>query len=99
MSGNIVSFKLCMIDLRGVPEDLLACLGFSSRELSIAHTQLSTGQISTMLQTITSHFQHNIEDLEIREENLKYVDTDIIAACQAKLKKCILDEFSNPKLS
>ena len=91
MSGNIVSYKLHMIDLSNVPEDLLACLVFSSRDLSISQTQLSTAQISAILHTIRNHFQLSIQDLEIREENLKYVDTDIIADCQTKLKKCILN--------
>ena len=95
ISGNIVSYKLHMIDLSNVPEDLLACLVFSSRELSISQTQLSTGQISAILHTIRNHFQLSIQDLEIRVENLKYVDTDIIADCQTKLKKCILNEFSH----
>ena len=97
LSGNIVSYKLHMIDLSNVPEDLLACLVFSSRVLSISQTQLSTGQISAILHTIRNHFQLSIQDLEIREENLKHVNTDIIADCQTKLKKCILNEFSHSR--
>ena len=87
MSGNIVAYSLSGVDLSRVPEDLLASLAISCRELSIANTKLSTGQLSAILHTVQSHYQNTLEELDIREKNLKYVQTKQKTGCIAAQAK------------
>ena len=93
MSGIVLAYRLFSIDLRDVPEDLLVFLVLSCRELSISKTNLSTSQLSAILQAIQR--SDNLEELELKEKNLKDITAQGKAACIASLKTVLLDDFSN----
>ena len=93
MSGNVVAYRLCGIDLREVPGDLLNSMVTASRELNISGTKLSTCQLSAIFQAIQR--ADVLEEVEIKEENLKYVPTQRITPCIAALKRVIIDDCSN----
>ena len=93
MSGNVVAYRLSGIDLREVPGDLLNSMVTASRELNISGTKLSTCQLSAIFQAIQR--ADVLEELEIKEENLKYVPTQRITPCIAALKRVIIDDCSN----
>jgi len=64
----------------------------ASRELNISGTKLSNCQLSAIFQAIQR--ADVLEELEIKEENLKYVPTQRITPCIAALKRVIIDDCS-----
>eukprot|EP00092_Neocalanus_flemingeri_P020551 GFUD01022264.1.p1 GENE.GFUD01022264.1~~GFUD01022264.1.p1 ORF type:complete len:843 (-),score=156.45 GFUD01022264.1:136-2664(-) len=92
-SGQIVEFRLCRIDLKEVPEDLLAAMVSTAKVLNISYTKLSTSQLSAIFKA--TQVADGLEELELKEENLKYVPTYQITASIPSLKKVSLDDCSN----
>ena len=93
MSGIVVAYRLYKIELRDVPENLLVSLVQSCRELSICQTNLSTSQLSAIFQSIQR--SENLEELELKERNLKYIPVQQKAASIASLKRVLLDDCSD----
>ena len=92
-SGNVVEYRLCRIDLKEVPEHLLTSMVTSSRVLHISYTKLSTSQLTAILKAIQGTV--GLDELELKEENLKYVPTHQITSCIASLRSALLDDCSN----
>ena len=92
-SGNVVEYRLCRIDLKEVPEDLLTSMVTSSRVLHISYTKLSTSQLTAILKAIRGAL--GLDELELKEENLKYVPTHRITSCISSLRSALLDDCSN----
>jgi hypothetical protein len=92
-SGNVVEYRLCRIDLNEVPEDLLTSMVTSSRVLHMSYTKLSTSQLKAIFQAIRGAV--GLDELELKEENLKFVPTQQITSCISSLRSAFLDDCSN----
>ena len=92
-SGKIVEYRLCRIDLSEVPEEVLASVLLTSRVVNISYSKLTKGQLSAIFKAVQE--SGVIEELDLKEENLKLIPTYQMTASVTALKRVSFDDCSN----
>jgi len=92
-SRAVTAYRIYRVDLSEIADDLLVSLVLSCKDLNILKTNLSTSQLSAVFEAIQR--SDTLEELEIKEENLKNIPTYQKTACVAALKSVLLDDSSN----
>ena len=94
-AGNVVEYRICRVDLKEVPEKLLDSMVSPSKVLFISYTNLSTSQLSAVFKAIQA--SDVIEELYLREDNIKHVPAYQISASIPACRKVSLNDCSNNK--